>query len=233
MRFICIFVKSYDNYNIKRIHMKKLLIFAVAMFVATASFAQDKGDLFISGSIALDLGTQTNTLSSGGNSVSASQPLDTEFNFAAECGYFVADKVKVGLACCVPFLASPVGQLDGNWLSEDTAAFTLNPNVAYYLPLADRLYYTPEVGAAFSFGSVKDHLTKTDTYETPFWGWDVYANLLALELRVTRNIAIGAVVGSFVYGSVITSSDDSMVQSSVNQFKFTLNKSSLHFRFYF
>lgn len=58
--------------------MKKLLIFAVAMFVATASFAQDKGDLFISGSIALDLGTQTNTLSSGGNSVSASQPLWTQ-----------------------------------------------------------------------------------------------------------------------------------------------------------
>jgi hypothetical protein len=214
-------------------HMKKLLFFAVSMFAAVASFAQDKGDLYVSGSIALDLGTQTTTLSSGGSSISASQPLSTELDFAVECGYFVADNLKVGLACCVPFLSSPTSQLDGTWLSQDTAAFTLNPNVAYYLRLADNLYYTPEVGFAFNFGSVKDHLPKTDTSSTPFWGWDVYANLLALELRVTDKIAIGAVVGSLLYGSAITSSDDLKVQTSVNQFKFNLNKTSLHFRYYF
>ena len=214
-------------------HMKKLLMFAGAMLVAIASYAQDRGDMYVSGSIALDLGTQTTTLSSSSNSVSASQPLDTDLNFAVEYGYFVADNVRIAMALSVPFLSSPTAQLDGIWLSEDTAALTLNPNVAYYIHLADRLYYTPEVGAAFTFGSVNDHLSKTETYKTPFRGWNVYANILALELKVSRRIAIGAVVGSFVYGSVITSSDDSKIQSSVNQFKFTLNNSSLHFRFYF
>ena len=62
MRFICIFVKSYDNYNIKRMHMKQLFLFAVAMFVATASFAQEKGDMCISGTISLELGSQTTTV---------------------------------------------------------------------------------------------------------------------------------------------------------------------------
>lgn len=42
--------------------MKQLFLFAVAMFVATASFAQEKGDMCISGTISLELGSQTTTV---------------------------------------------------------------------------------------------------------------------------------------------------------------------------
>ena len=213
-------------------HMKQLFLFAVAMFVATASFAQEKGDMCISGTISLELGSQTTTVSSGSHSISASQPLSTEFNFAAEYGYFVADNVKVAMALAVPFTSSPTHQLEGSWLADNTAAFTINPNVAYYLRFADRFYYTPEVGVAFSFGSGKSQLTKTETVTTPFWGWNIYTTLLALEYKVTDNMAIGASVGSLVYGSIISTSDP-QVSTAVSQFKFDLNNSSLHFRFYF
>ena len=60
----------------------------------------------------------------------------------------------------------------------------------------------------------------------------IYTTLLALEYKVTDNMAIGASVGSLVYGSIISTSDP-QVSTAVSQFKFDLNKSSLHFRFYF
>ena len=99
--------------------------------------------------------------------------------------------------------------------------------------LADRFYYTPEVGVSVNFGSLKEQLSKSETYKTPFWGWDVYANLLALEFRVSERIAIGALVGGISYGSAIYTNVDTDVKATINQFDFDFNNSSIHFRFYF
>lgn len=97
----------------------------------------------------------------------------------------------------VPFSSSPVEEIDGKWLKNTAAAFAINPNIAYYVKLANRFYYTPEVGVSFDFGSRKEQLSKSESYKTPFWGWNVYANLLALEFRVTDKFAIGALIGSY------------------------------------
>ena len=213
--------------------MKKLVLFAVAMFVSVASFAQKKGDMFIAGSISADCGTQTTSLSDGGYSTSVSQPQSTTLGFGIEYGYFVADNLRLAMAMSVPFSSSPVEEVDGEWLQDKASAFAINPNVAYYVRLADRFYYTPEVGVSVNFGSLKEQVSKSETYKTPFWGWDVYANLLALEFRVSEKIAIGAIVSGISYGSAIYTNVDTEAKATINQFKFDLNNSSVHFRYYF
>lgn len=213
--------------------MKKILLFSVAMLIGVASFAQKKGDMFIAGTISADFGTQTTSLSDGGYSASVSQPLSSSFGFGVEYGYFVADNLRLAMAMSVPFSSSPVEEVDGKWLKDKASSFAINPNVAYYVRLADRFYYTPEVGVSVNFGSLKEQLSKSETYKTPFWGWDVYANLLALEFRVSERIAIGAFVGGISYGSAIYTNVDTDVKATINQFDFDFNNSSIHFRFYF
>ena len=213
--------------------MKRLVLFAVAMFVGVASFAQKKGDMFIAGRISADCGTQTTSLSDGGYSTSVSQPLSTSFGVGVEYGYFVADNLRLAMAMSVPFSSSPVEEVDGKWLKDKASSFAINPNVAYYVSLTDRFYYTPEVGVSVNFGSVKEQISNSETYKTPFWGWDVYANLLALEFRVSEKIAIGAVVSAISYGSAIYTNVDTEAKATISQFKFDLNNTNVHFRFYF
>ena len=213
--------------------MKKIMLFAVAMLIGVVSFAQKKGEMYVAGSISADFGTQKSILSDGSYSTSASQPLSSSFSFGAEYGYFVADNLRLAMYMAVPMSWSPEEEVDGKWLKDKASAFAINPNVAYYVRLADRFYYTPEVGVSFDFGSLKEELTKSETYTTPFWGWNVYANLLALEFRVSERIAIGALVGGISYGSTIYTDKESEAKLASNQFNFDFNNSSVQFRFYF
>lgn len=213
--------------------MKRLVLFAVAMFIGLASFAQKKGDMFIAGSISADFGTQTTSLSDGGHSTSVSMPLPTRIGFGVEYGYFVVDNLKLGMSMSVPLTSTPVEEVDGKWLKDKTFSFAVNPNAAYYVRLADRLYYTPEVGVSAYFGSLKEQPSKSETYKTPFWGWAVYANLLSFEFRVSEKIAIGALIGDMSYGSTIYTNTYNDAKATINQFKFDLNNSSVHFYFYF
>lgn len=213
--------------------MKRFYLIMSVMLLSIASFAQTKGEMFIAGTVSADLGTQKTTLSDGSYSTSAKQSLSSSFGFGVEYGYFVADNLRLALAMSVPFSSSPVEEIDGKWLKNTAAAFAINPNIAYYVKLANRFYYTPEVGVSFDFGSRKEQLSKSESYKTPFWGWNVYANLLALEFRVTDKFAIGALIGSIGYGNTRFTDKDTDAYLDNSQFIFGLNDSSVHVRFYF
>lgn len=212
--------------------MKKIVFLLVMMLCGTIAVAQNKGDMFISGTISSEFGTQTASYSEGGYSKSASQPLSSSFSFGVEYGCFVAENVRLALAVAIPFSTSPIEEVDDKWLKDKATSFMINPNVAYYVRLADKFYYTPEVGVAVNFGSLKEQLSASETYKTPFWGWDVYANLLALEFRVSERFAIGAVACGLSYGSGIYTNVDTEAKYTVNKLDFSLNNASLHFRFY-
>lgn len=213
--------------------MKKFYLIVSVMLLSVTTFAQNKGDMFIAGTVGLDLGSQKATISDGSYSTSAKQPSDFGFSFGVEYGYFVADNLRLALAMSVPFSSSPAEEVDGKWLKNTAAAFAINPNVAYYVRLAERFYYTPEVGVSFDFGSRKEQLTASETYKTPFWGWNVYANLLALEFRVSEKLAIGALVSGISYGNTRFTDKTTSAYLDSTQFNFDLNNSSVHVRFYF
>ena len=63
--------------------------------------------------------------------------------------------------------------------------------------------------------------------------WDVCANLLALEFRVSDRFAIGTVACGLSFGSGIYTNVDTEAKYTVNKLDFSLNNASLHFRFYF
>ena len=106
--------------------MKKILFLLVTMatLAIPASNAQEKGEKYIGGNIRFAVS------SSGSNGYMST---GTYFSVAPEFGYFITDRIKVG------------GEISYE-VSSNAHAIALTPNIAYYQPIIDRLYYTPQLG---------------------------------------------------------------------------------------
>lgn len=213
--------------------MKKVLLIAAAILACVTVSAQSRGDKYIAGSLGASFGSQTARSYDGAYTTSQSQPLTTTVSIQAEFGYFVADNLRLALCIGAPFTSTP-SQLSGStWLKTNTIGFQINPNIAYYVRLTDRLYYTPEIGFSYEIGSYKEDMTTSTTYNASYNGWDVYANLLALEFQVNPKFAIGVGIGSISYGDVKIKDKSSSAYLSNAQLRFNLNDAAVHARFYF
>lgn len=216
--------------------MKRIVFIVAAMLMSLASFAQAKGEKYVAGTFSGDFGTQKTTYQYENFSETSSEPLNTELGLGLEYGHFVIKNLRLSVGVGVSYLGTPIVETDTRWLKNKTIAYFVNPNVSYYMPLTDKLYYAPEIGAAFEYGSVKKELTLNKSYTTPATGWSVYAHLLALEYRVSQKVALGIAVGSFSYSSASLTIEDSYgnaIQSKGNQAKFDFNKSNVVLRYYF
>lgn len=214
--------------------MKRILLIAALLCGTLSLFAQNKGDKYFAFSLGAGFGDQKQELSNGALSTTASQPLTTSLSLQGEIGYFIADLFRVGLALGVPFTSTPSTEADnGDWLMTKTVGLQINPSIAYYVPLADNLYYTPEVGGAYEIGSYKEELTTTNTYNADYTGWDLYLHFLALEYRVNEKLALGVGVGALSYVKATVTDKDTDASLSTSQFQFLLNSGSVNVRFYF
>ena len=213
--------------------MKKTVFFSIAMLMSVASFAQKKGDMYVAGSFATDFGSYSMSSSADGYAASEKAPFGTSFEIGGDYAYFVADNVRLGLEVSFPFSSTPFDKVDGKWLKDKTTEFEVNPNVAYYVKLADRFYYTPEIGMLYQGGTIKTQLSPSDTESTQISTWGGYINLLAFEFQASERIAIGVTVGSIAAYSSIYDYKEYDMKYKMNQFFCDLNNGSLHFRWYF
>ena len=212
--------------------MKKIVLFSIAMLMSVASFAQKKGDMYVAGSFATEFGSYAMSSSADGYATSEKTPFGTSFEIGGDYAYFIADNTRLGLGVSFPLSSSPIEKVNGKWLKDKTTEFEVNPNVAYYVKLADRFYYTPEIGMLYQGGTIKTQLSPSDTESTQVSTWGGYINLLAFEFQASERIAIGVTVGGVAaYSSLYTYADDD-AKYKMNQFFCDLNNGSLHFRWY-
>ena len=212
--------------------MKKTVLFSIAMLMSVASFAQKKGDMYVAGSFATDFGAYTMSSSADGYATSEKTPFGTSFEIGGDYAYFVADNVRLGLGASFPFSSSPIEKVDGKWLKDKTADFYFSPDVVYYVKLADKFYYTPEIGMLFEWSRIRTQLSPSLTESTSISTWGGYINLLAFEFQVSERFAIGVTVGGIAAYSSVYTYNDSDVKYKMNQFFCDLNNGSLHFRWY-
>ena len=212
--------------------MKKIVLFSIAMLMSVASFAQKKGDMYVAGSFATEFGSYAMSSSADGYATSEKTPFGTSFEIGGDYAYFVADNVRLGLGASFPFSSSPIEKVDGKWLKDKTADFYFSPDVAYYVKLADKFYYTPEIGMLFEWSRIRTQLSPSLTESTSISTWGGYINLLAFEFQVSERFAIGVTVGGIAAYSSVYTYNDSDVKYKMNQFFCDLNNGSLHFRWY-
>lgn len=152
---------------------KKLLTTLVALFAISVSMvsAQQKGDFYVGG----NLGLSTSSAIIQGESVTA-----TEFAIQPNVGYFVADNLMVGLG-----IGYSVTGGDGA-----THLLTVGPKLSYFVPVCDKLYYTPSLDILFCYAA-------SDGYGVP--GFGLGLNIVGFEYRPTKRIGLSASVLSFDY----------------------------------
>ena len=213
--------------------MKKLCLVVVSTLISIAATAQNKGEMYFAASIGASFGSQTSELYTGGLSTTAREPLGTSVSAQLEFAYFVANNFRLSLALGVPFTSSPTAKDGSSWLYTKTVSFQINPNIAYYVRLADRFYYTPELGFSYEIGSYKEDQTANVSYNANLSGWDVYAHLLAFEFRATQRFALGVMVGSLSYANAKIKDRTSDAYLGTGQFRFNFNSGGIAARFYF
>ena len=214
--------------------MKKNLLLAIAMLLSLASFAQKKGDMFIAGEISTNFGFFTTSSSEDGYATTEKEPYATWLAAGVKYGYFVADNWKLGLAASVPFQSySYDSSADNEKFKSSSVSLCLNPNVSYYVKLAEKFYYTPEFGVSFQRCKETDKLASKIIETSHYKSLGVYLDFLALEYKVSDRFSISTYLGSIEWRSTKYSYEDTDIKEKIKDFYFSLNDASVYFKFYF
>lgn len=112
--------------------MRKILFILAALSALgiMSLNAQEKGEKHIGGNIRFAVS------SSGSN---GHMSTGTYFSITPEFGYFITDKIKVGAGISYE-------------VSSNAHVIALTPDIAYYQPIIDKLYYTPQLSIGGGVG---------------------------------------------------------------------------------
>lgn len=213
--------------------MKKTIkIIIVLLLCSISSYAQQKGDMYFGISANASFGSMNYSAYDGGYYQETQKPEGTSLGIQIEGSCFITDNFRLSLAIGIPFVSSPTKSNDNEWEKVKTIGIQINPNVAGYFKLADRFYYTPELGTYIELGTFAFNSQFLTPYETNYTGWGIYLHFFALEFRITEKIALGANIGSISYTSANSKDRDPMNTLQYKNTHFSLNDSSISLRFY-
>lgn len=176
--------------------MKKICICLLAILSTSVlcASAQTKGEMFVGG----NLGISTTSIIVDGESSTG-----LNFNIAPEFGYFVADNLKIGASISYGI----------EFADYANHSLTILPNIAYYVKVCDKFYYTPgvELGFAAAF---------SDGLSMP--GFGLGLNLGSFELRPTEKFGISMNLLSLSYVVLTYNNKDYGVRFNRNAVNFNL-----------
>ena len=125
------------------------------------------------------------------------------------------------------------GKIDDEWAYSTITLCAINPNIAYYLKLVDRFYYTPEVGVNFHFGGLSQKVKGSQDLSLGCWGVGAYLKFASFEFKVTDKIALGLNFGSLSYNSMNVNQKEFKDSLALSSFNFSLNSAEASFKYYF
>ena len=211
--------------------MKKIVLFAAALFACVSMSAQLKGDMSISGNLMFNAGNQTSTTQFGTSTETVKKPNPIDFGAGISYGYFVAENCEISLG--VDFALQREWT---NWQDSEASklydvnnSLSLTPGFKYYVSIVDDLfYYTPNVymGFGLNFGSTQTSATETVKKENLPFVFGLGVDLVAFEIKPSFNFGSNFSLGGLYYTNETvryeTGSGDSIVRykSTKNDFKF-------------
>ena len=175
-------------------------------------------------------GTTFNT--NGSVASSAKEPMKTYLGIDVGFGYFVARNFRLELCLSGYYEKDPREQTSGVWLNNKYKGFCVCPSLSYYVRLADKFYYTPEIGVNFDFGKYSYDETYSTSWNCPYRGYSIYANLVAFMYRVGPHFGLWAGLGELSY-THRAYYDEGKVFYSGNSTAFSLNKAFVGAQIYF
>lgn len=169
--------------------MKKVLLTLVAIVaVAFTASAQKQGEQHIGANLGYNTGKTTTKIQVNDQQNDAMTIFGGDnLGVGVEYGYFVIDNLRVG------------GRINYGYTADDTKthSLTIMPNIAYYVRLADKFYYTPNFSIGFGLGTTgKDEYTDESF---TMCGLATELQPLAVEFRPTEKFAMSVSLCSLQY----------------------------------
>ena len=180
--------------------MKKIPIVFGLVFFSLTVFAQNKGDMYVLTTANASFGKMSSyAVNNNQTSQISNQPMNTDLGLGIGFGYFVANQFRIEFAISGYSVKSPREEVSKVWLNDITKGVIISPNISYYFKLADRFYYTPEIGVGFDFGKYTYEETTYQASSYPFRGYCLYANFLSFQFKVSPHFSMGVAVGDVQY----------------------------------
>lgn len=138
--------------------MKKVNILTLVFIfaVAASSFAQTSaGTVFIGGGLGFSSSNSKETVKIGGTTINTDGPQSTEFSILPGVGYFVADKLAIGIDISFTGNSLKENEDGGDYTKVSTTTVGFTPFARKYFMLADNFGFTGNLGVGVAFGSSK------------------------------------------------------------------------------
>lgn len=208
--------------------MKRVLISLAAIFCITISAsAQQKGEQSLGISLDYNTGkTKAKSETTIYNNIVRNEVTDEwgdNFSLNLEYGYFVADNLRVGANL-------------GFGITDDeseTRTFHIAPNVAYYVRLADKFYYTPNLSLGFGCGS-SEYSDGYSDEDYSMCGFVTEFQPFAVEFRPTKRFAMSVSLCSLQYTYLSGKIEDLNTKIDTSALSFNLlGSAQVGFKLYF
>ena len=222
--------------------MKKILFFAAAMFAAVALSAQEKGDMYISGTFDVSTG---NTVQAQGTTT-VKTPGATTFGIAPEFGIFVVDGLEVNVGVGYSLYKQQNNPDAVNIdptvkpLYDNTNTFGIRAGLNYHVKICDMFYWAPGVKFLLDFGSTTRQASVSETSKlrsnTDF---TFRVSMLKFEFRPGQHFGIAFEAGNLDYTTSTTKTPDPLdntkeTKKRINSFDWELNYGAqIGFKYYF
>ena len=220
--------------------MKKLIVLIAASFIGLCASAQNKGDMYISGSLSINGGNSSSKVDFNNNTTKTKEPGDFTFSIAPQFGYFVIDNLEVNIGLEYSLSKKYLETENDTNLWANTNLFAITPGVKYYVKICDKFYYTPGAKLSFGFGSTKTQVSPDTTVKTPIFAFGLNLSALAFEFQPCEHLGIMFEAGSLDYTFAKVTKKDTVDNTTIkttgitNNVNFGLNLgASIGFKYYF
>lgn len=222
--------------------LRRISVLAAILSAGAVLSAQNKGDMYISGALGISGGNTSTSVSAGSQTTKTKDPSSFTFQIEPQFGYFVLDRLEVNLSIGYSLTRSEPNSnstSDKNFY-DFTNLFTIAPGVSYYLPVCDRLWYTPAFQIGVGFGNYKSQLNASTTEKAGLTTFGLGLSLLKFEFRPCDHLGIALSAGDLSYTLTHTKYEDTINDSTVktvsntNSVDLGLNLgTSIAFKYYF
>ena len=208
--------------------MKKIILsLALTLGMIVSASAQKAGEQAFGFNFGYETTKSSVKMTAGSESHTETSPSENTFSAGLEYNRFVKDNIRVGIGVNY----ASVGQSESD---DKTNTLIIAPSVAYYLPIAKNLYYTPGLAIGYASAAYIEESGNSE-YEVDFNGYVAGLSLLSFEYRYSDKFAVNLNIGSFQYGSLSydDGDDDDRNISFNSQTLNILSNASVGFSLYF
>lgn len=205
--------------------MKKIILtIALAVGMVVSASAQKAGEQAFGFNFGYETTKNSVKMTADSESYTETSPSENTFSAGLEYNRFVKDNIRVGVGVNY----ASVGQSE----SEDkTNTLIIAPSVAYYLPIAKNLYYTPGLTVGYASATRIEKIGKSE-YKDDLNGYVAGLSLLSFEYRYSEKFAVNLNIGSFQYSSLSYGDDDEKISFNTQTLDI-LSNASVGFSLYF